>query len=31
MDMLTVFHWNELFGDFTRDPASIKQRKVRSK
>jgi ethylbenzene hydroxylase subunit beta/complex iron-sulfur molybdoenzyme family reductase subunit beta len=31
MDMLTVYHWNELFGPFTRDPATIKQRRARSR
>ena len=24
MDVLTVYHWNELFGPFTRDPATVK-------
>ncbi len=31
MDILTVYHWNELFGEFTGDPAAIKLRQVRSK
>jgi ethylbenzene hydroxylase subunit beta/complex iron-sulfur molybdoenzyme family reductase subunit beta len=24
MDILTVYHWNDLFGPFTRDPASVR-------
>jgi nitrate reductase beta subunit len=31
MDILTVYHWKELFGDFARDPATVKPRKARSK
>jgi len=27
MDLLTVYHWKDLFGPFTRDPATIKQAK----
>jgi len=29
MDTLTVYHWNELFGPFTRDPATIKPAALR--
>ncbi len=31
MDMLTVYHWNELFGPFTRDPATVKLTPVGSR
>jgi DMSO reductase family type II enzyme iron-sulfur subunit len=29
MDMLTVYHWQDLFGPFTRDPATIKLTELR--
>jgi hypothetical protein len=31
MDILTVYHWKELFGPFTRDPATIPLTPVRRK
>ncbi len=31
MDILTVYHWEELFGEFTGDPAASKLREKRSK
>ena len=31
MDLLTVYHWNDLFGPFTRDPATVQLNVVERK